>query len=541
MNPIFVKYLDDLSLIERVMLKTYGENGKTALIQSVNKNTSISSFMSTNDGSCLLNSMEFTDNQLLKIISNTVKNHSNQNGDNCKSLFIYCYNLLNNLTTYRNTNEKSQVVNYLRVESISRIYELLHAKWINNKKFLFKISTSAEFLDYLPSMSVLYDLKNLNPILSGISSDLVLKLIIYFLEKTDNLLEAKEKLIFIADHLEEIVIFSEKYLLSKSNFYSDGFYIDRRFNIGSISSLNESNIKAIFLIRQVNESSSKSNTFVSIDCDLAENIFKYFHVGNEQQFPDDFLNSLKQNDIRLVLACGYLTEMQKSQLNSIRCSLISYIDVDYVNFICSNYGFNPVFMSECDKVSLNEHVIQIESVENLDDEQLFYLKLHTCHSTSKMGFIQFCSPVKMFFHQFKIYFHKVVKTLLIILETSHLILKWNRFERVSAKLCKHLAEANDCSDGERMFFKFLNVFFESLEFKFQKCNFLNDREYLLSVQTKKDNDINEKENEESVFYEPFDLKLKCLMQSLNVAQHALKIDSVCFVKNSLKSLNLSSD
>jgi len=64
---------------------------------------------------------------------------------------------------------------------------------------------------------------------------------------------------------------------------------------------------------------------------------------------------------------------------------------------------------------------------------------------------------------------------------------------------------------------------------------------LLSVQTKKDNDINEIENEESVFYEPFDLKLKCLMQSLNVAQHALKIDSVCFVKNSLKSLNLSSD
>ena len=83
MNSIFVKYLNDLSLIERVMLKTYGENGKTALVQSVNKKTSISSFMSTNDGSCLLKSMEFTDNQLLKIISNTIRNHSSQNGDNC--------------------------------------------------------------------------------------------------------------------------------------------------------------------------------------------------------------------------------------------------------------------------------------------------------------------------------------------------------------------------------------------------------------------------------------------------------------------------
>ena len=110
MNSIFVKYLNDLSLIERVMLKTYGENGKTALVQSVNKKTSISSFMSTNDGSCLLKSMEFTDNQLLKIISNTIRNHSSQNGDNCKSLFIYCYNLLNNLTTYRNTDEKKQIV-----------------------------------------------------------------------------------------------------------------------------------------------------------------------------------------------------------------------------------------------------------------------------------------------------------------------------------------------------------------------------------------------------------------------------------------------
>jgi ankyrin repeat protein len=37
MNPIFVKYLDDLSLIERVMLKTYGENGKTALHEAISR------------------------------------------------------------------------------------------------------------------------------------------------------------------------------------------------------------------------------------------------------------------------------------------------------------------------------------------------------------------------------------------------------------------------------------------------------------------------------------------------------------------------
>ena len=543
MNSFFIKCLNDMGLIEKVMLKTYGKNGKTALIQSLNKNTSISSFMTTNDGSCLLNSMEFTDNQLLQIIANSIRNHSKLNGDNCKSLFVYCFTLLNSLTTHRESDDNRHIVDFLRFESIARIHETLLSKW-NGHESLLKISTINEFLVYLPSMSVLYDLKNLNQMLSEISSNLAIKLITYYVEKSNSLSEAKEQLLFVSDHLEAIVFYSEKYSLTKSNFYPDGFYIDRRFNLGSLNSFSPSKIKAIFLIRQLNDSNPKSNTFVSIDSHLKENIFKFIHVGNEQQFPVEFVNNLKLNGVNLMLACGYLTEMQKSQLKTIGCSLISYIDVDYVNFICSSYGFKPVYMSECDRVELNQrHLIHVDCIENLDNEQLFYLKLDPSHLQTRLAFIQFCSPVKMFFHQFKIYFHKVVKTLLIVFESSQMVLKCNRFETVTADFCKQLATAaaSDCSARERIFFKFLNSLFETLKFKFQKSSFVNQRDYLLSLQVKSQDIDDANEEDDFDFFEPFDLKLKCIMESLNIAHHALKIDSVCHIKKSIKSLNLNSD
>ena len=44
------KLVKDLAEINKVLLATYGKNGKSALIQSTNKETDIKSFMATNDG-----------------------------------------------------------------------------------------------------------------------------------------------------------------------------------------------------------------------------------------------------------------------------------------------------------------------------------------------------------------------------------------------------------------------------------------------------------------------------------------------------------
>ena len=517
MNVNFTKYLKDLSLIEKVLLTTYGPNGKTALVQSINKHTSVKSFMSTNDGSCLLNSMEFTDNQILKIISNSIRNHSNTNGDNCKSLFIYCFNLLNSLATYRDIDELKQITSFLRIENLFKVYNQLNSKW-NEKNLLVKIETKAHFLDYLPSMAVLQDLKSLNNILSDISADLIVNLITYYTAESICLKDIKNKLHFLADHFDSLVFYSEKYPITNSKLYTDGFYMNRRFNLKHFDVLNSS-IKAIFLIKSTDEYNSKSNTFVKIDSSLEDNVFKYLTIGNDMSFSTQFITSLKQNNISLILLSGSLTEMQKSQLNSIKCSLISYIDNDYMTFLCDCYSINAIYLNECNLVDLSDrkYVIDINFVENLDSEQLFYFKVVS--SVKQLAFINFCSPVKMFFHQFKTFFLKCMKTLLTIFD-SNLILKCNYFETVSAEICKDI-ELNSCKQtNERFFYKFLFNLFECLDFKFQKIFYLNNRDFLLS--RNKLNELN--------LFEPFDLKLKCFNEALSIVQHILKIDSICYVK-----------
>ncbi len=57
MQKDFNKLLQDLKGINKVLLATYGQYGKSALIQSTNNATSNFSFMSTSDGetqNCLL-------------------------------------------------------------------------------------------------------------------------------------------------------------------------------------------------------------------------------------------------------------------------------------------------------------------------------------------------------------------------------------------------------------------------------------------------------------------------------------------------------
>ena len=271
MNANIVKYLKDLNLIENVMLKTHGKNGKTALIQSVDKNTSINSFMTTNDGSCLLNSMQFTENQILKLVSNSVKNHSNINGDNCKILFIYLFNIIDCLNSYKDLGEKEKIIQIIRTQSITEIYEIITENITNssNKDLFIRISNKNEFLDSLSSLCVLYDLNNLNKILSDISYGLTIELIKNFIQDINDLKMLKETLHFILDNMNSIIIFSDHYLLTKSNVYSDGFYIDKRFILKNYDF--KSKQKGVFLIKAVADANSnKSNTFIRIDSNLSE-------------------------------------------------------------------------------------------------------------------------------------------------------------------------------------------------------------------------------------------------------------------------------
>lgn len=523
MNINLVKYLKDLNLIENAMLKTHGKNGKTALIQSVDKNTSIKSFMTTNDGSCLLNSMQFTENQILKLVSNSVKNHSTINGDNCKILFIYLFNIIDCLNSYKDLGEKEKIIQIIRTQSITEIYEIITENITNsnNKDLFIKISNKNEFLDNLSSLCVFYDLNNLNKILSDISYGLTIELIKNFIQNVNDLKMLKEILHFILDNMNSIIIFSDHYLLTKSNVYSDGFYIDKRFILKNYDF--KSKQKGVFLIKAIADANSnKSNTFVRIDSNLSEDLIKYLHIGNEQQFSSEFLADLKSNDVNIMFTSGSLTDRQKSQLNSIKCSLVSYLDIDYINFICTRYDLEPIYLSETkDKLIDLKNLIQINEIISLDNEQLFYIKLMNANSMKLFSFIHFCSPVKMFYHQFKIYFQKVIKTILNIdFESNYSLIRCELFESITAKTCADLANTGN---NNGVVYKFLNYFFETLMFKFDKGAYLNRRDYLMKHKLDTSTDV--------MLYEPFMLKLKCLFEALNMLKHILKLDdSIYYLK-----------
>lgn len=117
------KLLKDLSEINKIFQATYGESGKSALIQFTNKENSINSFTTTNDGNTILATMSFFQNNLLKLFSNTIQRHSESNGDNCKTLFFYAFQILEDLGSLEHYDLES-VIFSLRTRSVSLVYQV---------------------------------------------------------------------------------------------------------------------------------------------------------------------------------------------------------------------------------------------------------------------------------------------------------------------------------------------------------------------------------------------------------------------------------
>ena len=61
--------------------------------------------------------MDIKENNLLKIFFNTIQNHSNSYGDNCKSLFFYIFISLN-LLENRKSEEKDELLSYFTHKSM---------------------------------------------------------------------------------------------------------------------------------------------------------------------------------------------------------------------------------------------------------------------------------------------------------------------------------------------------------------------------------------------------------------------------------------
>lgn len=302
-------YLNDLKQIEKIILKCYGKHGKSALIQCTDQidssSTTMGSYMLTNDGITLLNSLKLPTNPLYKLIYDSVKKFSNLNGDNSKCFFVYFINILTGIVDPEQNSQSEydslQTSLLLRSTSITYFMELITNKWNENYPSE-KITTlnKAQFIDKLQKLRVLYDMENFNKILSNTSAEFIVKIIEYYINNSEK--SVQDTLKTILDDLEYMYVYSDRFTIDKSRLFTNGFLLENRFTISQPNLCNKKSIRAIILVKQ--PQSDINSGSVEITSNLSDKLFTSIFSSKLSHFPIDFINELKANNIDLIFMSG---------------------------------------------------------------------------------------------------------------------------------------------------------------------------------------------------------------------------------------------
>ena len=520
---ILKQHIQELNKIEQIMRVTYGKHGRTALIQSTANN----SFMATNDGNTVLLSLSFFSSPVLKLVQNAINANSNSNGDCCKTLFFFVYDSLSCLTSQQ-LEGSNEVVAFLTKTSAASFYKTFMDEWRFNEATR-SIQNANQFLDVLPQMAVLHDLTSSNEYFSDICIQLATCFIQHLLlVKNHDLLD--QQFHQMLNDLQHVLVYSDKLDLGNSKVFTNGFLIDRRFVLNNLSRHGEKQIKAV-LIQKSNETfNHKSNTFVTIESQ--QNLLKFCESSDEISFSSEFLNLLTLNKVNLVFSAESISEVKKAQLNAIDCSLVSFIEPEVIQFIGDRIGVLPISSrSSHDDVKAN--ILHLESMEQVQNETCFFYRLASVHAQVQLAYIHFCSPVKLFYQQFKSYLTKILRTFRCLFDkddqTSSMISECGLFESRVEKIFEKLENKSRLSE-ERLAFRYFKILFNSLDLKLNKNLSTGNRRSLLMRTILLGN-----ENKQPIRYEPISLKLKCLIQWFSIIQQIIKIDRICCVKKSLKN------
>lgn len=526
----------DLKVIERVMFSCFGKNGRCTLIQLSNDN----SFILTNDGTLILNNLAFSsDNQLCKLLLKSINQHSKVYGDNSKSLVIYIGECLRFLFENYTSDNLDTIKHKFRTQSTSLLVQSVSSKLKDNQAEFFEI-TPKNFLEYSKNLCVLNDLNCLNRNVSKLANNLVMKLLdAYFANNKcfNSIHQLKTALICLLESLEFSLVYSDKNSLQNSRVFEKGFLLSSKFCLNNIKS---GNFRGLFILKSNQDDSLTAN----IDIKSLDTITK---VPETQFFPKTFLESLKSRKINLIFYQGSISEFKKQQLNVSNISLVCYLNIEFIEFICQKLRIQPLYEDlihhEIVMDTIERCIVKIETIELIESENLYYYKLtdEQSESSETIAFIYFCSPIKSFFSQFKNYILKVIKTMLCLFggENSNFMIKCNTFEPIMIKILSELElKSNNKSElGLNVFWRFLKALFQSLDSKINGVNFISSLRKLKVLH---------QENLEIEFYEPLYLKLAVFNEMLIFTQTILKLDCICFVKskiqiNSITEKNQSDD
>jgi chaperonin GroEL (HSP60 family) len=524
----FEANLNDLKQIEKIILTSYGKNGRNTLIQSSWSSSSQNALL-TNDCITILNSIKIEDNQLFKIVYESVKKFSRLNGDQCKTLYVFMLTSLGLIL--RNDNKHLSDMKTLKSElikmSIGDFYEKFNQEWeacFEKDDFLKSSSNSLEaadnpdlILSYFESICVSRDLASFNRSLSRVSTRLIKEILVFY-SKSESFLTQ------IEHDLDEILTYSDNSSLEESKVFQNGFLIETKSQILHLGP----NLKCIFLYKSVIDTEKVEIELKNFDFKTDFTDKFYSNEKSNLCFSSRFIDELKKHEIGMVFVEGGLSEIKKAQLHNLGISCVTFLDKEFLEFLCVKLSIKSLdLVNDGPRIEAIKNVIEIEKIETVERDRVYFFKLKD--NAPKIVYIRFCSPIKLNFNIFKMHFLKVLRTLRTLCEKnrSNLLLKAQIFDLYSLKLFRKMQHDAQNLDEKLLYTFFRQVFMQS----YLKLNKIRLLDLNYDFYFDKNSDLLLIKEDAANLYEPFNLKTKMLVETLNVVKTVLRVSSIIYVKS----------
>ena len=489
----FKEALKEIFEIEKVLETCFSnynqQRPSTALIKKAEENK----FLLTNDAITILNTLGIKNWLIKNYFFEYLNKHSSIYGDNCKVFYFYICEFLR-FVVLKNEDEWTKY----RLINLSALYESISKKSINHPSVRI-VENLDEILDENREMlmnktdkaklSVLNDLK--------IEKNFTTQLNLLIIDIIKNNLKDLNN---ILDNSKHILYFTKSCSTSnEAKLYKNGFFINRNFQIKNLKNNKNGLFKAIFLDNSlIFALNAESVTIRNSSLNVLANLSLF---TNQNVFRENFIKNLQDLKIEIILTVKPLNDWQKSQLNRLNCSVVSYLDEEYVDYLCFKLGINKISslddFNEKNILNLNK----IELILDKNHEILYFFQLDNLNSSLIFAHIDVF--LDSFQQQIKSHYFKVIKTIRLLSQNKKLI-NCSFFEEI---FCLGEFDALD-----ELYEDFFHVF-KNLNKKFNK------------------NRIN------MTIYEPFELKMRCLFGTLELLKQLFSLDDIVYIRSS-KSIKI---
>jgi hypothetical protein len=483
----FKEALKEIFEIEKVLetcFSNYNQiRASTALIKKSDENK----FLLTNDGLTILNTLGVKNWLIKNYLFKYLNKHSSVYGDNCKVFYFFICEFLRYLTS----NHEDKWSKY-RFVNLSQLYESISKKFTNSPGVHF-IENLNEILDENLQMlvekteetklSVLNDLK--------IERNFKIRLNSLIIEMIRNNL--KEDINLILDNLKHILYFTKSCCSpNEAKLYKNGFFINRSFQINNLKNYNRL-IKAVFIDNSLVFALNEAVTIRNSSLDELANLSLF---NNQNIFREFFIKNLKDFNIDFILTIKPLNDWQKSQLNRLNCSVVSYLDEEYVDYLCFKLRINKIScisdFNEKNILNLNK----IELILEKNHEILYFFQLD--NPKFSLYFAHIDVLLDSFQQQIKSHYLKVLKTIRLLSQNKRLI-TCSMFEKLF--ICGEYDSSNEFNQDFYHIFKNIN------------------------------RNFNRNEIIKMTSYEPFELKMRCLFGTLELMKQLFNLDDIIYIRS----------